>query len=200
MSKQDDIGYGKPPVKHQFKKGKSGNLSGRRKRPREQPPLDPKKILIAELKSPITIKENGKKKKITAMEAIWKSIIAGTLKGDKTARKYVMDFMMKQDKYAFEDEGTKFFRTMEYGEIRITKEQQKEIDELLERAPKYAHFLDADSDQKQGNGSSSGEVGNQEQGNCSSAGGVDHQGQGNDSSSGGADNQKEGSGSSSGES
>src|SRR5437660_11629162 len=110
MSEQYSVGYGKPPVKHQFKKGKSGNPSRRRKRPREKPPLDPQKILIAELKSPITIIEDGKKKKITKAEALAKSLVADTLKGDKTARKYVVDFMMKQDKYAFEDDGTTFFR------------------------------------------------------------------------------------------
>jgi hypothetical protein len=73
--------------------GKSGNPIGRWKH--EKPPLDPKKIAVAELKSLIPIKENGKKKKVTAIEAIWKSLVADTLKGDKAARKYVVEFMMK---------------------------------------------------------------------------------------------------------
>ena len=33
-----------------------------------------------------------------------KSFIADTLKGDKAARKFVMDFLQKVPKYAFEDE------------------------------------------------------------------------------------------------
>jgi hypothetical protein len=33
MSKEYDVGYGKPPVKHQFKKGKSGNPRGGRNDP-----------------------------------------------------------------------------------------------------------------------------------------------------------------------
>jgi len=63
MGKEYDVGYGKPPVKNQFKKGKSGNPWRRLKLSREKPPLDPKKIAIAELKSLVTITENGKKKK-----------------------------------------------------------------------------------------------------------------------------------------
>jgi hypothetical protein len=60
--------------------------------------------------------------------------------------------MMRQDKYAFEDEGTIFFRTKERGEIRITKEQQEAIDALLE---KYGPYEITDSDYDQGGGSSS---------------------------------------------
>ncbi len=147
MSKQYDVGYGKPPTKHQFKKGKSGNPSGRPKLPWPKPPLDPQKIPIAELKSLITIIENGKKKKITVAEAIWKSVFAAALKGDKTCIKYAVDFMLKRDKYAFEDDGTTFFR--------ITKEHRQAMEAFLEAADKYAPLLEADSDQKQGNGSSS---------------------------------------------
>jgi hypothetical protein len=144
MSKEYDVGYGKPPVKHQFKKGKSGNPSGRRKRLREKPPLDPKKIAVAELKSLIPITENGKKKKVTAMEAIWKSIVAATLKGDKTARKYVVEFMMKLDKLDFEDDGVWFHR--------MTKERQKAIDDYLEE---FGPYEIKDTDYDQGGDSSS---------------------------------------------
>jgi Family of unknown function (DUF5681) len=172
MSKEYDVGYGKPPVKNQFKKGKSGNPLGRLKLSREKQPLDPKKIAIAELKSLITIPENGKKKKITAMEAIWKSIIADALKGDKTALKYVVEFMMPLNKLDFEDDGVFFFR--------MSKERQNAIDALLEEYGRY-EIVD---DQEEGNGSSSGPVDHQGQGNSSSSGGVDNRGQGNSSSSG----------------
>jgi hypothetical protein len=168
MGKEYDVGYGKPPVKNQFKKGKSGNPWGRLKKlSREKPPLDPKKIAIAALKS-------------------LKSIVADTLKGDKTARKYVVEFMMKLDKLDFEDDGVFFYR--------MTKERQKAIDDFLE---KYGQYEIVD-DQEEGNDSSSGGLDNRKQGNGSSSGGVDHQEQGNRSSSGGVDNQGQGNSSSSG--
>jgi hypothetical protein len=160
MGKEYDVGYGKPPVKNQFKKGKSGNPWGRLKLSREKQPLDPKKIAIAALKSLVTITVNGKKKKVTPMEAIWKSIIADALKGDKTARKYVVEFMMKLDKLDFEDDGVYFHR--------MTKERQKALDDFLEEFGPYEI------------------VDNEEEGNDSSSGGLDNRKQGNGSSSGGS--------------
>jgi hypothetical protein len=82
MNEQDGVGYGKPPVKHQFKKGTSGNPSGRPKLRLPKLPLDFQKSLIAELKSPMTIVEAGKKKKLSKLEALLKSVIAQALKGE----------------------------------------------------------------------------------------------------------------------
>jgi Family of unknown function (DUF5681) len=138
MSKQDDVGYGKPPTKHQFKKGKSGNPSGRPKRPKLKPLLDFEQNLIAELKSLVTIIEDGKKKKITKLEAIQKSVIAQALKGDKTATKLVVNYLQKLPKYAFEDQEITW----------VVKSDLEVID-------KWLNECEANSDQKQGNGPSS---------------------------------------------
>src|SRR5260370_12005914 len=95
MSAPYTVGYGTPPIKNQFKKGKSGNPSGRPKRRLPKLPLDFQKNLIAELKSSITITEDGKKKKTSKLEALMKSVIAQALKGDKTAIKLVVNFLDK---------------------------------------------------------------------------------------------------------
>ena|SRR5215510_5462758 len=71
------VGYGKPPTKTKFQKGKSGNPSGRPKRKyRPEAPLDFQKELIAELKSPMTINESGDKKTVAKLQAVVKAVVA----------------------------------------------------------------------------------------------------------------------------
>ena len=76
MGDDYEVGYGKPPAKTKFQKGKSGNPRGRPKwRNRPEEPLDFQKALIAELKSPITITEAGKKKTVTKWQALAKAVV-----------------------------------------------------------------------------------------------------------------------------
>ena len=91
-----EVGYGKPPAKNKFKKGQSGNLKGRPKKP-----LDLQKLFIAELKSSMTITESGKKKKVSKLEALTKSIIVHAMQGDKNYAKFVLDWIKALPKYAF---------------------------------------------------------------------------------------------------
>lgn len=74
------IGYRRPPVSGQFRKGKSGNPKGRPKGSSNF-----LTILEQELAQSIVVNENGKKKTITRMKAMVKRLVAGALQGDYRA-------------------------------------------------------------------------------------------------------------------
>lgn len=74
------VGYGKPPKATQFKRGKSGNPKGRPKGGRNLA-ID----LAAELGEPITVREDGSRRRVTKQRALIKSLMAKSLQGDVRA-------------------------------------------------------------------------------------------------------------------
>jgi hypothetical protein len=76
-SEQDGAGWGRPPKRTQFKKGQSGNPTGR-----------PKKVasfksdLAAELQERLSISENGRERKISKQRAFCKTLVAAAIKKD----------------------------------------------------------------------------------------------------------------------
>jgi hypothetical protein len=95
MTDNYKVGYGKPPAKTKFQKGKSGNPSGRPKwmnLPNE--PMDPLKVLIAELKSMMTINEAGNKKRVSKLQAVMKAAVAISLH-DKGMMKFLLSLIAK---------------------------------------------------------------------------------------------------------
>ncbi|MEN0653329.1 MULTISPECIES: DUF5681 domain-containing protein [Hyphobacterium] len=72
-----EVGYGKPPRKSQFKPGQSGNPKGR---PRGRKSFST--ILVAELSERLIVKEGGKTRRMTKMEAVVKQLVSKALKGD----------------------------------------------------------------------------------------------------------------------
>jgi hypothetical protein len=73
----DGGGRGRPPRHAQFKKGQSGNPTGR-----------PKKVasfksdLAAELQEKLSISENGRERKISKQRAFCKTLVAAAIKKD----------------------------------------------------------------------------------------------------------------------
>jgi Family of unknown function (DUF5681) len=74
------VGYGKPPKAGQFRKGKSGNPRGRPKGS-----LNLATDLTAELGEHITVREDGRPRKVSKQRALIKSLMAKALQGDVRA-------------------------------------------------------------------------------------------------------------------
>jgi hypothetical protein len=79
------VGYGKPPKSGQFKRGKSGNPKGRPKGS-----LKLATDLAAELSEQITVREDGKARRVTKQRALIKSLMAKALQGDVRANAAVL--------------------------------------------------------------------------------------------------------------
>jgi hypothetical protein len=80
-----EVGYGRPPKSGQFKKGISGDPSGRPKKS-----SDFASELQKELQSKVTINENGQKKVIKKSEGVAKQVVNKALSGNLPAVRLVM--------------------------------------------------------------------------------------------------------------
>jgi replication-associated recombination protein RarA len=89
-----EIGYRRPPVSGQFKKGQSGNPKGRPKGTRNFLTL-----LNQELSQSIVVNENGKKKTITRLQAMVKRIVAGALQGDLKALLTLIEILRRAGQF-----------------------------------------------------------------------------------------------------
>ena len=87
----NEIGYRKPPKNNQFKKGISGNPSGRPKKPSNSI-----SELMKELQSKVTIHENGKRKAITRFSGINRQVVNKALSGNLSAARLVKDWIWQE--------------------------------------------------------------------------------------------------------
>lgn len=127
-----EVGYKKPPKETQFKKGQSGNPSGRKKKPI---PKSLHEAIILELAETVTIRENGKTIKMPKYELLAKAIINDAIKSEKgNSRKIVIEQMYKTDVLEYKDMLVK--RVME-AELEMDPEQKAErrkfLDELMDK-------------------------------------------------------------------
>jgi hypothetical protein len=79
------IGYGRPPKSGQFKRGKSGNPNGRPKGS-----LKLATDLAAELNEQITVREDGRARRVSKQRALIKSLMAKALQGDVRANAAIL--------------------------------------------------------------------------------------------------------------
>ena len=82
------VGYGKPPVQTRFQPGQSGNPQGRRKGAKNW-----KTHLAAALDERVTVKEGGKQRKITKLEATIKQLVNKSAGADLRAMRMLFGLM-----------------------------------------------------------------------------------------------------------
>src|SRR5262245_3619190 len=78
-----EVGYGKPPRHTRFRKGQSGNPSGR---PRRTATQQAKALALREAYRRITVKDGGRALALPAIQAILRSQIALAAKGNVQAQ------------------------------------------------------------------------------------------------------------------
>ena len=87
-----EVGYGRPPREHQFRKGEpSRNPKGRPRDARPAPDL------VAALLQPVTIRMQGKERKVCFPEAMIQVAQDKALKGDQRAAQTLINLMRELD-------------------------------------------------------------------------------------------------------
>jgi hypothetical protein len=94
-----EVGYGRPPISGTFKVGVSGNPSGRPKMP-----SDFGAKVVQELKSKLTITENGKRKVITKDEGLVKQTVNKALSGNLQAIRLLIEIRRQEREKVAEDQ------------------------------------------------------------------------------------------------
>jgi Family of unknown function (DUF5681) len=87
-SRSDAVGYGRPPKATRFAPGKSGNPKGR---PRGARTVGA--ILQEVVRQKITVTENGKKRRVPALEGMLRRLVHDGLRGDAGAVKLLLSLV-----------------------------------------------------------------------------------------------------------
>jgi Family of unknown function (DUF5681) len=109
----ETVGYGKPPKKYRFVKGKSGNRNGRPPRKfrptlsqaAEQPTND---IFLFENYRGVKVREGDRVTTMPAFQASTRSIVLASMKGDLRAHRYIAERVEKIEQNSHEKKQKEF--------------------------------------------------------------------------------------------
>lgn len=96
-----EVGHGKPPVEHRFKKGQSGNPLGRPRKPKARKKQDSpgfgaqpaNKYLMEEAYRPVLVREGDKTVELPAIQAVFRAMGVAAMKGNRFAQRTLAELV-----------------------------------------------------------------------------------------------------------
>ncbi len=120
-----EVGYGKPPVATRFVKGQSGNPRGRPRKPKPQPPrlsdAPSDRYLEHEAYRPVALRENGQGIELPSVQAVYRALVMGALKGNRLSQRYFLEHVARQEERNLQ------LRIQNYARLEALKRRGEEI-------------------------------------------------------------------------